>query len=92
MPAHTGHNEAGDLPLYITSWYLVSVCINVLVQWPDYDTYLKLKLQYNSVYLDSLSTAILPDMQKFRITGFFLNGFHWQFEIRLLLFTVRTCI
>jgi hypothetical protein len=30
-------------------------------------------------------------MQKIRIIGFFLNnGLHWQFEVRLLLFTVCT--
>jgi len=30
-----------------------------------------------------------PDMQKLRIIGFFLeNRLNWQFEVRLLLFTV----
>ena len=34
-----------------------------------------------------------PNMQKIWIIGFFLeNRLHWQFEVRLLLFTVRTCI
>jgi hypothetical protein len=27
-----------------------------------------------------------------RIIGFFLNRVHWKFEVRLLLFTVRTCV
>ena len=32
-------------------------------------------------------------MQKIRITGFvFENRLHWQFEVRLLLFTVRTSV
>jgi len=34
-----------------------------------------------------------PDMQKIWIIGFFFeNRLHWQFEVRLLLFTVRTHI
>jgi len=33
------------------------------------------------------------DMQKIRILGFFFeNRLHWQFEVRLLLFTVCLCI
>jgi len=33
------------------------------------------------------------DMQKIRIIGlFFENWLHWQFEVRLLLFTVCTCV
>jgi hypothetical protein len=36
-------------------------------------------------------TASHPDMQKIRVTGFFFeNRPHWQFEVRLLLFTVCT--
>ena len=36
-------------------------------------------------------TASQPDMQKIWIIGFFFeNRLHWQFEVRLLLFTVRT--
>jgi len=37
-------------------------------------------------------TASHPDMQKkIRITGFFFeNRLHWQFEVRLLQFTVCT--
>jgi len=33
------------------------------------------------------------DMQKIRIIGFFFeNRLHWQFEVRLLIFMIRTCI
>jgi hypothetical protein len=39
-----------------------------------------------------IMTATHPDMQKIRINGFFFkNRLHWQFEVRLLLFTVCTC-
>ena len=38
-----------------------------------------------------IGSVILPDKQKIRIIGFFVeNRLHWQFEVRLLLFTVRT--
>jgi len=38
-------------------------------------------------------TASLPDKQKFRIIGFFFeNTLHWQFAVRLLQFTVCTCV
>jgi len=38
-------------------------------------------------------TASHPDMQKIRMIGFFFeNRLHWQFEVRLLLFTVCTCV
>jgi len=34
-----------------------------------------------------------PDKQKIRITGFFSEKMlHWQFEFRLLNFTVCTCV
>jgi hypothetical protein len=34
-----------------------------------------------------------PDMQKIWIIGFFFeNMLHWQFEVRLLLFTVYLCL
>jgi len=40
-----------------------------------------------------IGTASDPDTQKIRIIGFFSgNRLHWQFEVRLLLFTVRTCV
>jgi len=40
-----------------------------------------------------IGTAIRPDMQKIRIIGFFFeNRLHWQSEVRLLLFTVCTCV
>ena len=40
-----------------------------------------------------ITTGSRPDMQKIRIIGFFLeNRLHWQFEVRLLLFTVCTCV
>ena len=40
-----------------------------------------------------IGTASHPDVQKIRIIGFFFeNRLHWQFEIRLLLFTVCTRI
>ena len=36
-------------------------------------------------------TTCHPDTQKIRITGFFFeNKLHWQFEVRLLVFTVCT--
>ena len=38
-------------------------------------------------------TASHPDTQKIRIIGFFFeNRLHWQFEVRLLLYTVCTCV
>jgi hypothetical protein len=38
-------------------------------------------------------TASHPDMQKIPIIGFFFeNRSHWQFEVRLLLFTACTCV
>jgi hypothetical protein len=41
----------------------------------------------------SIWTANHPDMQKIRITGlFFENRLLWQSEVRLLLFTVCTCV
>jgi hypothetical protein len=40
-----------------------------------------------------IRSAKQPDMEKIRIIGFFLeNKLHWQFEVRLLQFTVYTCI
>ena len=40
-----------------------------------------------------IGTASHPDMQKVRIIGFFFeNRLHSQFEFRLLLFTVCTCV
>jgi hypothetical protein len=39
-----------------------------------------------------IGTASHPDMQKIRIIRFFFeNMLHWQFEFRLLLFTVCNC-
>ena len=45
---------------------------------------------YNIVTLIRLTvTANHPDKQKIRIIEFFLeNRIHWQFEVRLLLFTL----
>ena len=40
-----------------------------------------------------IRTANHMDMQKIRIIGFFFeNRLLWQFEVRLLLFTVCTCV
>jgi hypothetical protein len=40
-----------------------------------------------------IGTARHPDMQKIQIIGFsFENRLHWQFAVRLLLFTVCTCV
>ena len=40
-----------------------------------------------------IGKASNPNMQKIRIIGFcFENRLHWQFVVRLLLFTVSTCI
>jgi hypothetical protein len=46
------------------------------------------------LHLPSLiGTARHPDSQKNWINGlFFENRLHWQFEVRLLLFTVCTCV
>ena len=38
-----------------------------------------------------IGTAFHPDMQRFRIIGFFFeNKLHWQFAVRMFLFTVCT--
>ena len=40
-----------------------------------------------------IGTARRPSMQKIPIIGFFFeNSLHLQFEVRLLKFTVRTCV
>jgi hypothetical protein len=40
-----------------------------------------------------IGTVRHPDMQKIRIIGFFIEDrLHWQFEVRLLLYTIYTCI
>jgi len=40
-----------------------------------------------------IETASHPDVQKIRIFGFFFeNRLHWQLKVRLLLFTVCTCV
>jgi hypothetical protein len=40
-----------------------------------------------------IGTARHPDMHPVRIIGFFFeNWLHWPFEIRVLLFTVYTCV
>jgi hypothetical protein len=40
-----------------------------------------------------IRTASLTDMQKIQIIGVFVeNRIHWQFEVRLLLFIVCTCV
>jgi hypothetical protein len=40
-----------------------------------------------------IGTARRPDMQIIRTNGFsFENRLNWQFEVRLLLFTVSTCV
>jgi len=40
-----------------------------------------------------IGTASHPDMLKIRIIRFFYEDrLHWQFEVRLLLFTVWTCV
>jgi len=40
-----------------------------------------------------IGMARLPDIRKIGITGvFFVNKLHWQSEVRLLLFTVCTCV
>ena len=40
-----------------------------------------------------IGTTSHLDMQKIRIIGiFFENRLNWQFEVRLLLFTVCTCV
>ena len=45
------------------------------------------------VELGLIGTVKHPDMQKIMIIGFFFeNRLHCQFEVRLLLFTVCTCV
>jgi len=40
-----------------------------------------------------IGTAKHPDVQKIWVLGlFFENRLHWQFVVRLLLFTVCTCV
>ena len=40
-----------------------------------------------------IETASHPDKQKIWVIEFiFDNRLHWQFEVRLLLFTIRTCV
>jgi len=40
-----------------------------------------------------IGTASQTDMQKIRLIGvFFEYWLRWQFDVRLLLFTVRTCV
>ena len=50
--------------------------------------------KYIELHLSGLTgMARYPDMQKIRIVGFFSeNRLHWQFEVRLSLFTVCTCV
>jgi len=52
-----------------------------------------MKLGTVELHLSGLiGTASYPDVQKIRIIGFFIgNRLHWQFEVRLLQFTVCTC-
>jgi len=38
-----------------------------------------------------IKTANHPDIRKIRIIGLFEKRLHWQSEVRLSLFTVRTC-
>jgi len=47
---------------------------------------------FNSGFKGLIGTASRPHMQKLRIIGvFFERRLHWQFGVRLLLFTVCTC-
>ena len=48
----------------------------------------------SNLHLSGLTvTASHPVVQKIRIIRFFFEyRLHWQFEVRLLLFTVRTCV
>jgi len=59
-------------------------------------SYVAAKVIRNAVELQSsglIGTASHPDKQKIRIIGFFFeNRLHRQFEVRLLLFTVRACV
>ena len=49
-------------------------------------------LQKNSTLSGLSGAASHPDRQKIRIIWlFFEHGLHWQFEVRLLLFTLCTC-
>jgi len=48
---------------------------------------------FNSGFKGLIGTASHPDMQKIKKTKFsFENMLHWQFAVRLLLFTICTCV
>jgi hypothetical protein len=51
-------------------------------------------MSFTKIHLSRLTgKASHPDVQKIRIIGIFFEiGLHWQFEIRLLLFRVFTCV
>jgi hypothetical protein len=44
-----------------TSWYLVPVCICVLVQWPDDDLYSRLKLVPDNIHLQKSELCVIEN-------------------------------
>jgi len=59
-----------------------------------YEGFLSMTLDTVELHLSGLiGTTSHPDMQKIQIIGFFIgNRLHWQLEVRLLLFTICTCV
>jgi len=57
---------------------------------------MKLKVTQTTVEIHLsrlIGMASNPDIQEIQLSGFFSENWpHWQFEVRLLLFTVCTCI
>jgi len=60
----------------------------------DQHTYTNENINTVELQLSGLiGTVKHPDLQKIRIIGFFfVNRLHWQIEVRLLLFTICTCV
>ena len=51
------------------SWYLVSACICVLVQWPDDDLYSRLKLVPDNIYLQKSELCVIENFVR-QLSGF----------------------
>ena len=78
----------------VVEWF--SLFIDILFN--DYVRVLKTIVRNNSTAVERnlsglIGTSSNPNTQKIRIIGFFFeNMLHWHFEVRLLLFTVCTCV
>jgi len=70
----------------LTAWFYNQVC---LLRGTDWMFICRVELRLSGL----IWTAGHPDMQIIRIIGFFFeNRLRWQFAVRLLLFTVCTCV